>query len=180
MAAKRKAISKKTRFEVFKRDGFACIYCGAHPPAVLLHVDHITAVANGGTNSPDNLVTACEPCNLGKGATPLEAIPESLAAKAIRVAEMEEQVLGYQSVMEGRRQRIEREAWRIAEVLEPGCSKAGISRDWLTSIRNFIEKLGLFDVLDAADIAVSRKGRPGSSRFSYFCGICWNKVKAQN
>lgn len=28
MTEKRKAISKKTRFEVFKRDGFKCQYCG--------------------------------------------------------------------------------------------------------------------------------------------------------
>ena len=30
--AERKPISKKTRFEIFKRDGFSCRYCGAHPP----------------------------------------------------------------------------------------------------------------------------------------------------
>jgi 5-methylcytosine-specific restriction endonuclease McrA len=29
MAAKRAGLSKKTRFEVFKRDGFRCQYCGA-------------------------------------------------------------------------------------------------------------------------------------------------------
>lgn len=27
--AKRKPVSKRTRFEVFKRDGFTCRYCGA-------------------------------------------------------------------------------------------------------------------------------------------------------
>lgn len=35
---KRKSISKKVRFEVFKRDGFSCQYCGATPPGALLHV----------------------------------------------------------------------------------------------------------------------------------------------
>lgn len=44
----RKAISKKTRFEVFKRDRFTCQYCGATPPGVLLHIDHIHPVAEGG------------------------------------------------------------------------------------------------------------------------------------
>ena len=63
MPTTRKGISKKTRFDVFKRDLFACQYCGAHPPGVLLHVDHIVAVASGGTNDKDNLVTACQPCN---------------------------------------------------------------------------------------------------------------------
>lgn len=51
MAAPRKAISKKTRFDVFKRDGFTCQYCGAHPPEVVLHIDHIIAVAEGGTSA---------------------------------------------------------------------------------------------------------------------------------
>ena len=34
-------ISKKLRFEVFKRDGFQCAYCGKTPPEVSLEVDHI-------------------------------------------------------------------------------------------------------------------------------------------
>src|ERR1043166_5770992 len=93
---KRKALSKKTRFDTFKRDGFRCQYCGAHPPGVLLHVDHVVAVAGGGTNDIDNLVTACEPCNLGKGARSLQVVPQSLAEKAAAVAEREEQLLGYQ------------------------------------------------------------------------------------
>lgn len=45
---KRKAISKKIRFEVFKRDSFTCQYCGEKAPDVILHVDHIDPVAKGG------------------------------------------------------------------------------------------------------------------------------------
>ena len=36
-------------------------------PDVVLHVDHVVPVAAGGTTSEDNLLTACEECNLGKG-----------------------------------------------------------------------------------------------------------------
>jgi HNH endonuclease len=36
-----------------------------------LHVDHVIAVASGGTNHTTNLVTACVDCNGGKGARPL-------------------------------------------------------------------------------------------------------------
>ena len=64
----RKPIKKSVRFEVFKRDGFVCQYCGAHPPAVILHIDHIHPVAEGGTDDFDNLITACEPCNLDQEA----------------------------------------------------------------------------------------------------------------
>lgn len=70
-AAKRKALSKKTRFEVMKRDKFTCQYCGATSPNVLLVVDHIKPVATGGDNDLLNLATACQPCNAGKGAREL-------------------------------------------------------------------------------------------------------------
>ena len=62
----RKALSKKIRFEVFKRDSFTCQYCGAQAPDVILHADHIQPVAGGGTNDLLNLVTSCAQCNLGK------------------------------------------------------------------------------------------------------------------
>jgi len=68
----RKAISKKVRFEVFKRDSFKCQYCGRSAPEVILHIDHINPVANGGDNNILNLITSCFDCNMGKKATPLD------------------------------------------------------------------------------------------------------------
>lgn len=174
MATKRKGISKKTRFEVFKRDGFRCQYCGAHPPAVLLHVDHIKAVVAGGENDMDNYVTACEPCNLGKGARDLSVVPQSLADKAAQVAEREEQLAGYSDILEGKRQRIEDETWRVLGILYPG--ETSVSRNDHASVKMFIEKMGVHPVLDAADIAMGAMVSKYKV-FKYFCGICWNKVR---
>jgi hypothetical protein len=70
--AKRKAMSQKLRFEVFKRDSFKCQYCGESAPEVILHVDHIKPVVEGGKNELTNLITACVNCNLGKGKRTLE------------------------------------------------------------------------------------------------------------
>ena len=64
---KRKAIGKKKRFEVFKRDKFTCQYCGEKAPGIILHIDHIIPVCKGGTNKLTNLITSCVGCNLGKG-----------------------------------------------------------------------------------------------------------------
>ncbi|MCK4795228.1 MAG: HNH endonuclease [Desulfobacteraceae bacterium] len=50
MTTKRKAISKKLRFEVFKRDSFTCQYCGRKSPDVLLEIDHIKPVSKEGKN----------------------------------------------------------------------------------------------------------------------------------
>src|SRR6188768_1924811 len=66
--AKRATISPKLRYGILRRDGFRCRACGAGAFAgTVLHVDHVLAVANGGTNDPANLQTLCELCNLGKG-----------------------------------------------------------------------------------------------------------------
>jgi len=62
----RETISKKLRFEVFKRDSFTCQYCGAKAPDVILEVDHIKPVAKEGSSDILNLITACKACNSGK------------------------------------------------------------------------------------------------------------------
>lgn len=64
-------LSKKIRFEVFKRDKFTCQYCGRSAPDVVLHVDHIKPKVDGGDSEILNLITSCQDCNLGKGAIPL-------------------------------------------------------------------------------------------------------------
>lgn len=65
------AIGKKTRFEIFKRDVFACQYCGRIPPSVILEVDHVHPVSKGGTDDPLNLTTSCFDCNRGKSSNEL-------------------------------------------------------------------------------------------------------------
>lgn len=173
----RKALSKKTRFEVFKRDRFTCVYCGATPPGVLLHVDHVLAVANGGTNAIENLVTSCQPCNLGKSDRLLDVVPASVREKAAEAAEREEQVIEYQKLLASIRLRIEDEAWEVADVFCNHFNKDGIRKDWLLSIKRFVERLGLYETLRAMEIAVVKKPYSANTCFTYFCGVCWNMVK---
>ena len=61
------SIGVKLRLEVLKRDRFTCSYCGAHPPDVLLEIDHVIPRAAGGSDEMENLVAACQDCNRGKG-----------------------------------------------------------------------------------------------------------------
>lgn len=170
-------ISKKLRFDVFKRDQFACQYCGAHPSeTVLLEVDHIHPVAEGGTNEIDNLVTACFDCNRGKGAGLLSAVPQSLADKASDVQEREAQLRAYYDILQAKKDRKDDEIWSIADVLMERFGDENILRTRLASIRMFLDRLDYFEVLEAMEIATSKKFNP-SSAFSYFCGICWRKIK---
>lgn len=168
------ALSKKTRFEIFKRDGFTCQYCGAHPPSVILHVDHIVAVAAGGSNRKDNLVTACEACNQGKGARDLRVAPEALADKAERIRESEAQLKGYQKIMQARADRLEMECWRVVGVLFVDGDNC--RRDYFRSIGIFVERLGVHAVMDCADIAMSKRIWNDGGRFRYFCGCCWARI----
>lgn len=172
----RQSISKRLRFEVFKRDHFTCQYCGAHPPEAILEIDHVIACANDGPTVIDNLVTACGPCNRGKAAVPLSCVPQSIADKAAEVREREEQLRGYQEVMEAKYQRIEQECWRVIEILEPGRKDFPI-KDF-RSIKRFLDRLGLYEVIEAAEIAAERKPWSPAVRWRYFCGVCWGKIRA--
>lgn len=174
----REPVSKKKRFDVFKRDGFKCQYCGATPPGVLLHVDHINPVANGGKSSIDNLITACEPCNLGKGARTLSEIPPSLSEMAAIAFEREAQIVGYNKALAASAKRIESESWDVAEIWMNHHAQKAIRKDFLRSIKSFIEKLPTPEVMDAMDRAVN-KVRGQDASFRYFCGICWTKIKGR-
>ena len=55
------AVSKRTRFEVLKRDNYTCRYCRSEENP--LTVDHVVPTALGGSDAPDNLVAACKDCH---------------------------------------------------------------------------------------------------------------------
>ncbi len=176
----RKSISKRARFEVFKRDFFSCQYCGAHPPAVKLEIDHITAVANGGLNDTDNLVTACEGCNRGKSSVPLEAIPQSLRDKARETLEREEQLRGYHAIFEAKYQRLEADTWRVVDAFIGFFNQDSIRKDWFSSTRRFVDELGVHECLGAMNAALARRPDSKDWAFRYFCGTCWRKIRGDN
>jgi len=64
---KRTHIPRGMRHEVFKRDNYTCVECGATKSnGATLHVDHIIPVSKNGTDELDNLQTLCSDCNLNK------------------------------------------------------------------------------------------------------------------
>lgn len=175
----RKQISKRTRFEIFKRDAFECQYCGAHPPAAILEVDHIEAVANGGGNDADNLVTACFDCNRGKSDVSLSIVPQSLSEKANEIKEREAQLLGYREIMQAKLDRVEDDAWLVVRALF-GESANSINRQYFQSIKNFNARLDLHVVLDSAQIARAKYMSSHRKLFLYFCGICWRRIRDED
>lgn len=174
---KRPSISKKKRFDIFKRDGFSCQYCGATPPSTVLHLDHLHPVCKGGGNESDNLITSCKACNQGKAGTPLTVIPQSLAEKSADIQERELQLKGYYEIIQAKRDRIEEETWIIIDIFDRDLRKKGVRKDWLKSISMFIDKIGFYEVIDAAEIATAKCHYSMHKSFPYFCGVCWNKAK---
>jgi hypothetical protein len=63
-----KWLRRSTRFAIYHRDGFACVYCRASIESATLTVDHVLPCELGGTNDATNLVTACLSCNSAKRA----------------------------------------------------------------------------------------------------------------
>jgi len=172
---KRKGLSKRLRFAVFKRDLFTCQYCGATPPSVVLEVDHIEPVALGGTDEETNLVTACWDCNRGKAAISLNVAPEALADRAARVAEAEAQLAGYRAVMREQQERKEGDVWDVFMILN---GKAETTHARFGSVQRFLQRLPLEDVLEAARQTRQHASYYGEERrFRYFCGICWRLIK---
>lgn len=174
--AERKGLSKRTRFEVFKRDGFTCQYCGRVPPIVMLNVDHIIPVAGGGDNDEGNLVTSCFDCNAGKSDIPLNVAPESLTDRASRIEEMEAQLAGYREIVQVRKHRIDRDVSTVARLIY-GNDVETITRATYVSLKTLLSKLPMDEVEEAADIAAVRFPDSEYQRFKYFCGICWRKIK---
>jgi len=152
---KRKAISKKTRFEVFKRDSFKCQYCGKCAPEVVLNVDHIHPVSQGGEDDMMNYITACFDCNSGKS--------DRLLSDDSVVAKQRQQI----EELNERREQLEMMLqWRdgLKQIDEDSLGKASdawsavavgwhVNESGLNSLRKWIKDFGLIAVLDAIDIA---------------------------
>jgi len=109
------AISVRSRFEVFKRDQFTCQYCGKRSPEVVLEVDHIVPVSEGGGDTVVNLLTSCWACNSGKSNIPLGTIltGEDPHDKSVEILERERQLREYNNVLADERTRREADAWDL-------------------------------------------------------------------
>ncbi|MGW5637138.1 HNH endonuclease [Streptomyces sp. NPDC003832] len=56
-----------SRTAILARWGGCCAYCGREAA----HLDHVEPLAKGGADKESNIVPACAPCNLSKGAKTL-------------------------------------------------------------------------------------------------------------
>jgi len=82
-------ISQHISWEVFRRDGYACRYCGRDNAP--LTVDHLVTWEEGGPSVPENLVAADKRCNKVRGNLPYEEWLEHPHYKKVSANLTEEQ-----------------------------------------------------------------------------------------
>lgn len=162
MAKKRQPISKKMRFEVFKRDSFTCQYCGQKAPDVILHIDHIKPVKLGGTNKIINLITSCVNCNLGKKANELSdnSVVLKQQKQAEKLQERREQLRmimqwqeGLDSIDEDIKKSINK-YW--SDNLE---GQYSLNEHGLKRIMSIVKKYSLQEVLEVIKISIGQYTR---------------------
>ena len=177
----RKQISKRTRFDVLKRDKFTCQYCGKSAPDVVLHIDHIVPVSKGGTNDIINLVTSCAECNLGK--SNIELSDESAIAKQRKhLEELEERREQLEMMFEWQRELLSDSFNAIDKVDDLVCEITGynLSESGRKNIGKYIERFGYETVLESARIAFTTYSHGNDAEWEYafgkIGGICYNRT----
>ena len=64
---KKKTAVRYSKQNVFLRDGYICQYCEDDVSRKTATLDHVMPTSHGGKTTWENTVTACGPCNAGKG-----------------------------------------------------------------------------------------------------------------
>lgn len=176
------AVSKRLRYEVLRRDGHACQYCGRTAPEVKLTVDHVSPTALGGSDEPSNLVAACGDCNSGKtSSNPDAPLVESVAQDALRWSQAinvaAEQMLAQRDAFHEQLDAFD-QAWSgWSHGSESDRKPVPIPDGWKWSVERFLAAgLPMPLLLDCIGKAMTTQRVKPSETFRYMCGIAWSMV----
>jgi len=155
VSGNRVSISPRVRFEVFKRDSFTCQYCGRKFPDVILQVDHIIPVAEGGDNDMLNLTTACQECNAGKSDRRLDD-DTVVRRQQQQLEELQARQEQMEMMLQWKRGLIDLEAQAVDSVAELWTELAAgyhLNERGQAELRRLIGKYGAEEVTEALRIA---------------------------
>lgn len=176
----REPISKKLRFEVFKRDSFRCQYCGKSAPEVILEVDHLKPVAEGGKSDILNLITSCKPCNAGKGKRPLSDT-STLTKQMDQLKELNERREQLEMLIEWKNGLLnlrEESVSRIAEYWSQHFPGHPLNEQGRRTLKKMMTKFDYQEILDAIPTAAeqySKYDNKGNLERSSV-DLAWSKV----
>ena len=154
---KRKSLTKKVRFEVFKRDSFTCQYCGRTAPSVILEVDHIKPVCDGGQNELINLITSCFDCNRGKGKRRINSNNE-LKLQQEKLLELSKKREQMEMLLKWRDELSNFEDDQVLEIEARFDKMTGYSFDkgQMVKVSKWIKKFGLIEVIECMEISIKQ------------------------
>lgn len=168
----------KIRFDVFKRDGFTCQYCGRTPPAVVLELDHIMPRSKGGPDNVDNYITTCFECNRGKGKHTLNTVVPGAEEKVELLKERRLQLKAFNRLIEKQEAEQGAAVDGVVEVFRDNFpDRQPTDKFKETTIKRFVTLLPLTKIKSAMTLACSTKAHEPEQALRYFCGICWNWIK---
>jgi len=154
----REPISKKLRFEVFKRDSFRCQYCGRSAPEIVLVIDHLTPVAEGGKSEILNLITSCDPCNAGKGKRPLSD-NSTLTKQRDQLEELNERREQIEMMFQWKQELSnlkEESLSKVAEYWSKCVTGYSLNEHGLRSLKKLSHRYELQEILDGIQIATDQ------------------------
>ena len=170
-------VSKKDRFEVFKRDKFQCQYCGRCPPQVVLELEHINPKCKGGKDVIENYLTACFDCNRGKGKNLLTTLPKSVEVNLNELKEKRLQLHEYNLFLQQEEQTENEAINYLTSIFEEHFKGYTFSDTFKTGLKRFTRRLPLNKVQEALELAINHFPQDRERCIRYFCGICWHWIK---
>lgn len=168
------AVSKRTRFEVLRRDDFTCRYCRSRENE--LTIDHVVPVALGGDDTPANLVACCRDCNYGKTSTsPDESTVAQVAEDAVRWAAARRRAAEKLAIHADR--HVDTLKWFKSQWGGWDYERNFLPGDWRPSIEQWLDQgLTKAQLGDAHSIALSARHVRSDMVFRYMAGIIKNKL----
>ncbi|WP_063850829.1 HNH endonuclease [Flammeovirga sp. SJP92] len=154
----RVTLTKKTRFEVFKRDKFQCQYCGKSAPDVVLNVDHIDPVSKGGTNDIINLITSCFDCNQGKKARLLsdDTIVQKQRKQLVLLEERREQLTLMFEWKKSLNEFDSEKVQMLTDYFNTFIQPHSLNEIAFKSLEKLTRKFTIEDIIEAIDIAINK------------------------
>lgn len=171
-------VSKRLRFEILRRDGFKCRYCGTVAGDTELRIDHVIPDSLGGPNEPSNLATSCEPCNSGKSSVPPDAtVVDDVAEGALRWSKAMQQAAAALEEDFLRKRDEQGEFLGIWNRYTVDDKPVPLPVDWAAAITRLRSSgLTLPLIEEAAYAAMAAYNVRADNRFRYFCGVSWNMI----
>jgi hypothetical protein len=175
------AVSKRLKFEILRRDGHKCRYCGVPAADARLTVDHVIPVALGGSDEPSNLAAACGDCNGGKtSSSPDAPVVADVAKDALRWSRAMEAAAGEMLARASGTVDAHAHFEKVWARYGSGPKRVPLPKDpgWQNTVDSFLKSgLPMTVLEECIEIAMGQRRVPAENVFRYMCGVAWRKVQ---